>query len=78
MAGDLFAYRDLGRSLSGASSVRCRRGRCLGASALGSRSEALHAAAVTPLVGREEELHTLLRAWQQAKSGEGRLVLAVR
>ena len=47
----------------------------LGRSALGSRSEALHAAALTPLVGREEELHTLLRAWQQAKSGEGRLVL---
>ena len=47
----------------------------LGHSAIGSRSEALHAAALTPLVGREEELHTLLRAWQQAKSGEGRLVL---
>ena len=30
---------------------------------------------MTPLVGRDEELDTLLRAWQRAKSGEGRLVL---
>ena len=30
---------------------------------------------MTPLVGRDEELDTLRRAWQQAKSGAGRLVL---
>ena len=36
---------------------------------------ALYAAAVSPLVGRDEELDTLLRAWQQAKSEVGRLVL---
>jgi predicted ATPase len=29
----------------------------------------------TPLVGRDEELDLLLRRWQQAKSGEGRVVL---
>ena len=75
LAGDLFAYRDLGPlSVKGVvGSVPAWQ--VLGASALGSRSEALHAAALTPLVGREEELHALLRAWQQAKSGDGRLVL---
>ena len=74
VVGDLFAYRDLGRLIvRGVGPVPAWQ--VLGRSALGSRSEALHAAAVTPLVGREEELHTLLRAWQQAKSGEGRLVL---
>ena len=74
LAGDLFAYRDLGRLIvRGVGPVPAWQ--VLGRSALGSRSEALHATAVTPLVGREEELHTLLRAWQQAKSGEGRLVL---
>jgi DNA-binding response OmpR family regulator/tetratricopeptide (TPR) repeat protein len=74
LAGDLFAYRDLGRLIvRGVGPVPAWQ--LLGRSALGSRSEALHAAAVTPLVGREEELHALLRAWQQAKFGEGRLVM---
>ena len=29
----------------------------------------------TPLVGREEEVELLIRRWEQAKSGEGRVVL---
>ena len=40
-----------------------------------SRFEALHAAGLTPLVGREEEIELLLRRWHQAKRGEGRVVL---
>src|SRR5262249_35643637 len=40
-----------------------------------SRSEALYGAAPTPLVGRDEELDQLLRHWQRAKTGEGRIVL---
>jgi predicted ATPase len=40
-----------------------------------SRFEALHAAALTPLVGRQEEIELLLRRWHQAKLGEGRVVL---
>jgi predicted ATPase len=32
-------------------------------------------AALTPLVGREEELDILLRRWSQAKDGEGQVVL---
>jgi predicted ATPase len=39
-----------------------------------SRFEALRSVA-TPLVGRDEELELLLRRWQQAKAGEGRVVL---
>jgi predicted ATPase len=39
-----------------------------------SRFEALRSGE-TPLVGREEEIELLLRRWQQAKSGEGRVVL---
>ena len=31
--------------------------------------------AITPLVGREEELDLLLRRWSQAKDGEGQVVL---
>ena len=39
-----------------------------------SRFEALRSG-TTPLVGRDEELELLLRRWQQAKAGEGRVVL---
>ena len=39
-----------------------------------SRFEALRSG-TTPLVGRDEELDLLLRRWQHAKSGEGRVVL---
>ena len=40
-----------------------------------SRFEARRAGALTPLVGRQEELELLLRRWEQAKLGEGRVVL---
>jgi predicted ATPase len=39
-----------------------------------SRFEALRSGA-TPLVGRGEELDLLRRRWEQAKTGEGRVVL---
>jgi DNA-binding SARP family transcriptional activator/tetratricopeptide (TPR) repeat protein len=48
--------------------------RVTGASIVASRFEALRAGS-TPLVGREEEMEVLLRRWQQAKGGEGRVVL---
>ena len=46
----------------------------MGESGVVSRFEALRSGE-TPLVGREEEIELLLRRWQQAKSGEGRVVL---
>jgi hypothetical protein len=47
----------------------------LRASSVESRFEALHAAGLTALIGREEEIDLLLRRWSRAKSGEGRVVL---
>src|SRR3712207_6207202 len=49
--------------------------RVLGRSAAESRFEARQATGPTPLVGREEELALLLRRWEQAKAGEGQVVL---
>jgi class 3 adenylate cyclase/tetratricopeptide (TPR) repeat protein len=46
----------------------------LGAGTIDSRFEALRSAE-TPLIGREEELQLLVRRWQQAKAGRGRLVM---
>jgi len=40
-----------------------------------SRFEARRAGVLSPLVGRQEELDLLLRRWDQAKLGEGRVVL---
>jgi len=40
-----------------------------------SRFEAQHETSLAPLVGREEELELLLRRWQQAAKGDGRVVL---
>jgi DNA-binding winged helix-turn-helix (wHTH) protein/predicted ATPase len=47
----------------------------VGASLIESRFEALRPIALTPLVGREEEIELLIRRWSTAKSGEGRVVL---
>jgi predicted ATPase len=43
--------------------------------AVASRFEALHGPETSPLLGRDEELELLLRRWEQAKQGEGRVVL---
>ena len=40
-----------------------------------SRFDALHGHALAELVGREEELSLLLRRWEQAKAGAGRVML---
>lgn len=40
-----------------------------------SRFDARRSVALSPLVGRQEELELLLRRWDQAKAGEGRVVL---
>jgi hypothetical protein len=72
--GALFELDDLGpQPLAGfAEPQRARR--VVGESGVLSRFEALRSEA-TPLVGRGEELELLLRRWQQAKAGEGRVVL---
>ncbi len=75
LAGDLFAYRDLGPLAMTDGAGLPSAWQVLGPTAVGSHSEALHAAATTPLIGREEELGTLLRAWQRVKSDAGHLFL---
>jgi class 3 adenylate cyclase len=72
--GALFEIEDLGpQPLAGFAEPQ-RAWRIVGESGVVSRFEALRSEA-TPLVGRDEELDLLLRRWQQAKAGEGRVVL---
>jgi hypothetical protein len=40
-----------------------------------SRFEALRGSALTPLVGRQEEIEILLRRWSRTKAGDGQVVL---
>src|SRR5215472_4192847 len=75
LTGDLFEYRDLGavqlKGIAGPVSAW----QALRPSAVASRFEALRGAALTPLVGRDEEIDLLLRRWASAKAGDGQIVL---
>jgi len=75
LVGALFDYRDLGRHpLKGfAEPVHVRQ--VLGPSKIESRFEAQHQTGISPLLGRDEELELLLQRWNEAKRGEGRVVL---
>ena len=72
--GELFDLEDLGPLRLAGFAEPQRAWRVLGESGEVSRFEALRSGE-TPLVGREEEVELLIRRWQQAKSGEGRVVL---
>lgn len=76
LVGGLFEYEDLGAVEVKGYIEPVRAWQVRGRSATASRYEALHpASALTPLVGREEEVELLLRRWQRAKSGDGQVVL---
>jgi predicted ATPase len=47
----------------------------LGPSAVESRFEALRGTALSPLVGRDEEIDLLLRRWARVKAGQGQVAL---
>jgi class 3 adenylate cyclase len=74
LTGGLFDYADLGAAEIKGLAAPVVASRVLRESGAESRFEALRATA-TPLVSRNEELAMLDRRWQQAKSGEGCVVL---
>jgi class 3 adenylate cyclase/tetratricopeptide (TPR) repeat protein len=74
LTGGLFDYEDLGPVEIKGLAAPATASRVLRESTAESRFEALRVIA-TPLVGRDEELALLMRRWQQAKSGEGSVVL---
>jgi class 3 adenylate cyclase/tetratricopeptide (TPR) repeat protein len=74
LTGGLFDYRDLGTVALKGFAEMVPAWQALGASAAESRFEALRASTM-PLVGRGEEIDLLLRRWEQAKGGEGSVVL---
>jgi class 3 adenylate cyclase/predicted ATPase len=74
LLGSLFEYRDLGKVPVKGFADPVHVWQVLGASTVDSRFEALRAT-TTSLVGRDEEIDLLMRRWEQAKRGEGCVVL---
>jgi predicted ATPase/class 3 adenylate cyclase len=75
LVGALFDLAEIGTHQVKGFAKAVRLWQVLGESQAESRFEALHTAALTPLVGREEELALLLRRWDEALDGEGQVVL---
>ena len=74
LLGGLFEYRDLGAIEAKGFANRVQAYEVVRPSMVESRFEALRTA-TTPLVGRDEEVDLLLRRWEQAKRGDGCVVL---
>jgi predicted ATPase/class 3 adenylate cyclase len=75
LIGGLFEYQDLGPVTLKGFDAPVRAWRVLREGTAESRFEALHAAALTPLVGREAELGLLGRLWRRARGAAGQVVL---
>jgi class 3 adenylate cyclase len=75
LVGDLFEYRDLGSVEVKGIAGPVPAWQVLRPSVVASRFEALRGSALSPLVGRDEEIELLLRRWARAKAGDGQVVL---
>ncbi len=70
----LFEYQDLGQIEVKGFAEPVHAYQVVRVSSVESRFEALRTT-TTPLVGRDEEIELLMRRWQQAKDGDGSVVL---
>ncbi len=75
LTGDLFEYETVDPGALKGFDGPVGAWRVLREQSMQSRFESLREANQVPLVGRVEELDLLTRRWQQAKDGEGRVVL---
>ncbi len=75
LTGGAFDYDDLGEQTLKGVAAPVRLWKVLGESQAEGRFEARTVGGLTPLVGRESELVMLMERWEQAKEGEGQVVL---
>jgi class 3 adenylate cyclase/predicted ATPase len=75
LVGDLFEYQDLGAVKVKGIAAPVPAWQVLRPSVVASRFEALRGSALSPLIGRDEEIELLLRRWARAKAGDGQVVL---
>ena len=70
-----FVYENLGNHRLKGIAKPVQVWRVIAPAAADSRFEAAHQSDLTPLVGREHEIGLLLERWEQAKEGDGQVVL---
>lgn len=75
LIGDTFELEDLGAQELKGFPQSISAWRVVGLRALESRFEAAHSGRLTTFVGREHEIGLLLSRWEQARQGEGQVVL---
>src|SRR5215831_7505823 len=75
LVGDLFEYRDLGAVEVKGIAEPVTASEVLRPSGVESRFEALRGSALSPLIGRDEEIELLLRRWARAKARDGQVVM---
>jgi predicted ATPase len=75
LLGSLFDLEDLGTHPIKGSPAAVRAWQVIGDGLSESRFEALRGTSLTPLVGRQQELTLLLDRWEQAREGDGQVVL---
>src|SRR5262249_52315043 len=75
LIGNLFDCRELGAIEAAGGTEPVTSWQVLGESAVESRFEALRGPALSPLIGRDDEIDLLLRRWARAKTGAGQVVL---
>ncbi len=74
LVGGLFEYRALGAVEIKGLAAPVAAWQVLRPSGVESRFEALRGTALSPLVGRDEEIDLLLRRWARAKASDGQVV----
>ncbi len=75
LVGGLFTFRELDPLVVESFQEPIAVWQVAGEGTTEGRYEALRGQLLLPLVGREEELAVLLRRWEQAKAGDGKVVL---
>ena len=75
LVGGTFDYENRGNKALKGIAEPVPLWRVIGTRATEGRFEAQRTGGLTPLVGRDDEISMLLRRWQQAKDGEGQVVL---
>jgi DNA-binding winged helix-turn-helix (wHTH) protein len=75
LIGNLFDCRELGAIEANGGTEAICRWQVAGESTVESRFEALRGPALSPLVGRDEEINLLLHRWVRAKAGDSQVVL---
>jgi len=75
LIGNLFDCHELVALEAVGAGAPIRYWQVLAESLVASRFEALRGSALTPLIGRDDEIDLLLRRWARAKTGDGQVVL---